>query len=63
MVEKIKINLITLDCGHTVSSNQSSGYCSKCRKSSCQRCLQVVNGHLLCPVCYADLVSNGVSRG
>jgi len=62
MVERIKINLITLDCGHTVSSNQSSGYCSECKKSCCQKCLQVVNGHLLCPICYLDFVSHGDSH-
>ena len=47
-----KINLITLDCGHTLSPNQSAGHCAKCNKSCCQACLQLANGNLFCPDCF-----------
>ena len=62
--ETVDIKFVTLDCGHTVAPNIGMGICSKCGKTCCSRCLQMIDGKLFCPECFAKFVrdKNGNSR-
>ncbi|MBI2126211.1 MAG: hypothetical protein HYU02_02715 [Thaumarchaeota archaeon] len=54
--DSIEIDFPTLECGHTFVKNIGAGKCTKCNKTSCSKCLQLINGNLLCADCYADYV-------
>jgi len=45
---------IILSCGHAINSNSGLGKCDKCKMNKCGRCLQVIDGQLICPKCFED---------
>ncbi len=55
---KEKIEFVTLECGHSVNPNVALGVCTKCSKKSCAKCLQLIDGMLLCPSCFVKFTNN-----
>lgn len=49
MFEEFEYNV--LECGHTPNTYKSPGICQKCDKQFCERCLQLFDYRLLCPIC------------
>jgi hypothetical protein len=45
---------VILSCGHAINSNSGLGKCEKCKMNKCGRCLQVIDGRLICPRCFDD---------
>lgn len=45
---------VILSCGHAINSNSGLGKCDKCKTNKCGRCLQVIDGQLICPRCFED---------
>lgn len=45
---------VILSCGHAINSNSGLGKCDKCKMNKCGRCLQVIDGQLICPRCFED---------
>lgn len=45
---------VILSCGHALNSNSGLGKCAKCKMNKCGRCLQVIDGQLICPRCFED---------
>ncbi|MEM3382797.1 MAG: hypothetical protein QW698_01960 [Nitrososphaerales archaeon] len=56
--DDVEIKFIALDCGHTVTPEIGMGVCSKCGKVCCGKCLQLIDGKLFCPECFARFVEN-----
>ncbi len=48
---------VLLHCGHSISTYNGVGVCSKCNKKNCGRCLTWINAELLCPRCFHDRVN------
>ncbi len=57
--EKVEIEFVTLECGHSVVADIGVGVCSNCGKLCCRECLQLIDENLLCPECFAKLLKNG----
>jgi len=47
---------VMLSCGHAISQTSGLGKCSKCKLNKCGKCLQILDGQLLCPKCFEDVV-------
>lgn len=47
---------VVLYCGHVINQTSGLGKCSKCKLNKCGRCLQVLDGQLLCPKCFEDVI-------
>lgn len=56
MVEKVEVEFITLECGHSAVADIGVGVCSECGKLCCRECLQLIDDKLLCPKCFAKLM-------
>ncbi|MEM3871127.1 MAG: hypothetical protein QXE05_00985 [Nitrososphaeria archaeon] len=56
MDEKVEIEFVTLECGHSIVADVGVGVCSECRKLCCRECLQLFNEKLLCPKCFTRKV-------
>jgi len=61
MKDDVEIEFVTLDCGHTVSPDAGMGVCNGCGRVCCSICLQLIDGELYCPDCFAKFVRNGHS--
>lgn len=47
---------VVLSCGHSINAYSGLGICSKCRKKTCGKCLQIIDEVILCPKCFAEKV-------
>jgi len=56
MDEKVEIEFITLECGHSAVADIGVGVCSECGKLCCRECLQLIGEKLLCPKCFAKFM-------
>jgi len=56
--EKVEIEFVTLECGHSVVADIGVGVCSNCGKLCCRECLQLIDDKLLCLECFAKLLKN-----
>jgi len=59
MGEKVEIEFVTLECGHSAVADMGIGTCSNCGKLSCRECLQLIGEKLLCPECFARMIRDG----
>jgi formylmethanofuran dehydrogenase subunit E len=54
--EKVEIEFITLECGHSAVADIGVGVCSHCGKLCCRECLQLIDDKLLCPECFEKFI-------
>lgn len=52
----VELEIVTLECGHTLTPQFGAGICSECGKVCCGKCLQLLNDELLCPICFKKFV-------
>ncbi|MGB9622448.1 MAG: hypothetical protein ACPL07_01260 [Candidatus Bathyarchaeia archaeon] len=58
IAEKVEIEFVTLECGHSAVADIGVGTCSECGKLCCRECLQLFGDKLLCPKCFAKFLKS-----
>jgi len=52
----VELEIVTLDCGHTLTPQVGAGICSECGKICCGKCLQLIDDMSLCPSCFKKII-------